>query len=156
MALPYGVLTDRVGRKPFVLSSTIATALSEVRPGVVCSSYVLIHVATLFRLVSLTIIAELVASPMATYTLSIEPWILYMLDVVIMLAGAACSIFVPETLDEAKAREAETASDPDDEKKIEETSQTSLLKSSVFGMTTYNHSSLSLKRGGGGGVNPGS
>jgi hypothetical protein len=61
----------------------------------------------------LSIIAEVVATPISASTMIIDPWIPYMLGLIIMLVGAAFSIFVPETLNKAKARQ--TPGDPDDQ-----------------------------------------
>lgn len=88
----------------------------------------------LFRLVSLTIIAELVAVPIGAYTMTIDPWIPYLLGVTIMLVGAFCSIFVPETSNEVKDREATGETDDEENEEPLEPSQS---KGSTLEMIIY-------------------
>ncbi|KAJ5629585.1 hypothetical protein N7528_003242 [Penicillium herquei] len=153
LALPYGVLADKVGRRPFVILSTVATAISECWPRVICiiplvvynagilmiigwfnwplrlvwltgmfrapgggdqfATFILMTIiadvfneeqrtTALFRLASLPIIAEVVATPISATAMKINPWIPFLLGPVIVLIGAAFSIFVPETLNKSK------------------------------------------------------
>lgn len=173
LTMPYGVLADKIGRRPFVILSTVATALSECWPRVLCTDalvrlqhyctdyYRLVQLASppdlvdrgvpstrrwwpvcyihandyrsgriqwgtkvlelssfkkknriltgsrataLFCLVSLPIIAEVIATPISATTMIINPWIPFMLGPIIVLFGAASSTLVPETLDESNRR----------------------------------------------------
>ncbi|EED24623.1 conserved hypothetical protein [Talaromyces stipitatus ATCC 10500] len=107
LALPYGVLADETGRRPFVILSTAATALSECWPRVLCTDALALtrsRATALFRLVSLPIIAEVVATSISATTTNINPRIPFMLGPIIVLVGAAFSTLVPETLNESNRR----------------------------------------------------
>ncbi|KAI9640537.1 hypothetical protein NHQ30_010835 [Ciborinia camelliae] len=54
----------------------------------------------LYRLVSLPIIAEIMATPISAAIMNIDPWIPFMLAPIVVIIGAMFSIFVPETLRE--------------------------------------------------------
>lgn len=82
-----------------------------------------------FRLISLSTVAEVVATPISASTMNINPWIPFMIGPVIVIFGAVFSAFVPETLYEAKTRL--PLGDPGD-REIPESLQTSSSKGTVF------------------------
>jgi hypothetical protein len=83
----------------------------------------------LFCLVSLPIIAEVVATPISATTMIINPWIPFMLGPIFVLVGAAFSALVPETLDESNR--ILVLEDPG-EQEIAGSLQTSLSKESLL------------------------
>ncbi|KAJ6111215.1 hypothetical protein N7486_003450 [Penicillium sp. IBT 16267x] len=61
---------------------------------------------TLFRLMSCVLVAEVLATPVSAYLMTINLWIPYILGYVILLIGYTCVFFLPETLEDAKAKRA--------------------------------------------------
>ncbi|KAH8699155.1 major facilitator superfamily domain-containing protein [Talaromyces proteolyticus] len=164
LGLPFGVLADKIGRRPITIVSLVATGLSEVWPRLVCwfgwplrlvwltglfrapgggdlvaTSMLLTVVAdvfdaderatALFRLTSLSIIAEITATPISASTMAVSPWIPYIAGSVIMLIGSLSSLFIPETLGVGTAR---PIMEEADEQEIPESLQPSSQKDTVF------------------------
>lgn len=82
----------------------------------------------LFRFISLSILAEVTATPISALTMNIDPWLPYLLGPMILLVGAAFSVFVPETLTEGIARQPDESSD----RELAETSEASSSKDTVY------------------------
>ncbi|KAJ5535655.1 hypothetical protein N7513_008841, partial [Penicillium frequentans] len=58
----------------------------------------------LFRLMSCVLVAEVLATPVSAYLMTINPWIPYILGYVVTLVGYISVFFLPETLEYAKAK----------------------------------------------------
>lgn len=74
----------------------------------------------LFRITSVAILCEILATPVSAYLMTRDPWTPYMLGLGIATLGAFSALLMPETLPEAKSKtssadavvEEETHSDP--------------------------------------------
>ena len=53
---------------------------------------------------SCVILAEILATPFSAYSMTFDLWYPYILGLIIIVLGSAPSIFIPETLDDAKAK----------------------------------------------------
>ncbi|KAJ5719975.1 hypothetical protein N7493_006853 [Penicillium malachiteum] len=83
----------------FILMTIIADVFNEEQ-----------RTTALFRLASLPIIAEVVATPISATAMKTNPWIPFLLGPVIVLIGAASSLFVPETFNKSKTTPTEESS----------------------------------------------
>ncbi|CRG89187.1 MFS transporter, putative [Talaromyces islandicus] len=166
LSLPYGVVADKIGRRPVVIISLMAIGLSEILPRLVCwfhwplrlvwltglvrapgggdivATTVLLVIVSdifeaderataLFRLNSLGIAAQIIATPISASTMNIDPWIPYFLGLVLTIASATISFFLPETLGEAKAKRQMTE-ETEDEAIPESLQPSATAKDSVF------------------------
>lgn len=65
-----------------------------------------IRSTALFRLQSCVILAEILGTPISAWLMQYNNWLPYMLGIVIIIVGSAPVLFLPETLEEAKAKKA--------------------------------------------------
>ncbi|KAJ5490775.1 hypothetical protein N7539_002342 [Penicillium diatomitis] len=112
LSLPYGVLSDHWGRKPVLLLGIVGIVLGEMWIRLVA----LVMVAdvfseeerttALFRLQSCAIVAEILATPLSAWLMQFDYWLPYTLGFFIIVLGCTPSLFLPDTLQEAKANKA--------------------------------------------------
>ncbi|KAJ5162065.1 hypothetical protein N7492_007457 [Penicillium capsulatum] len=63
----------------------------------------------LFRLQSCALVAEVLASPTSAYLMTLDPWFPFILGTVIFGLGSIPALFLPETLEDAKAKRSQFA-----------------------------------------------
>ncbi|CAI7565045.1 unnamed protein product [Penicillium bialowiezense] len=141
LSLPYGVLSDRWGRRPLLYLGLLGILLGEVWVRLVClwsnviplrmvwlsalfriigggdvviTAIALVIVADvfsederstkLFQLQSCIFVAEILASPLSAYLMTKGPMFPYLLSLGLIIVGSLPAIFLPETLEDAKAK----------------------------------------------------
>ncbi|RJE18438.1 MFS transporter [Aspergillus sclerotialis] len=147
VAVPFGVLADRIGRKPCVLIGFLGVVLGETWTRIVCwwphifplrlvwisglfriigggdlvvTSLVCVMVAdvfseedratALFRLSSVVLLADIVATPLSAVFMTVQsPWIPYLLGLIMLAIGCMFGFLLPETLDKFEDPAATTA-----------------------------------------------
>ncbi|EEA26460.1 hypothetical protein TMatcc_005266 [Talaromyces marneffei ATCC 18224] len=135
LALPFGILADKIGRRPVTIMALTSLMCSEVWCRIVCwfnlpirllwlaglfqlpgggnlmSVTMLMTImadvfsaeergTAMFRLSSMAVVAEIVATPLGAMMVTSNPWIPYMLGLVIMIVSSCFVLIMPETLNQ--------------------------------------------------------